>query len=141
MGSFGSVFPICLVCTNNQKTTWSLLNCQMFLVSYFNFIAIWSNHINQPRLEPLSDLLGGSNGLQVEEMELCLAEDGKSLVVPYFGDRVPWHQLDPRSVYVCSQPKRALFRWFKQRCSKTERFMLAIVKDVKGTDYPLSAVV
>lgn len=56
-----------------------------------------------------STFWGGSPyGLQVEEMELRLAEDGRSLVVPYFGDRVPWHQLG-------------------RRCLQTQRNMLAIV--------------
>lgn len=72
---------------------------------------------------------GSPYGLQVEEMELRLAEDGRSLVVPYFGDRVPWHQLSrSRSVKVSFQPKWACtFRWFNQRCLQTQRFMLAIV--------------
>lgn len=77
-----------------------------------------------------STFWGGSPyGLQVEEMELRLAEDGRSLVVPYFGDRVSWHQLGrSRSVKVSFQPKWACsFRWFNQRCLQTQRNMLAIV--------------
>ena len=78
-----------------------------------------------------STFWGGSPyGLQVEEMELRLAEDGRSLVVPYFGDRVPWHQLGrSRSVKVSFQ---CSFRWFNQRCLQTQRFMLAIVNMSKG---------